>query len=82
MNWAIFLNDGFARLQTQRGRHRERSLLSDNGAELIANSVKHRFGRVGVRRSTSQRDHHENCHDESYDGPLRDELVDGEVFHC
>jgi putative transposase len=52
------------------------------GGEFTAEIVRARLGRVGLRTPFIERGSPwENGHNESFDGKLRDEPLDREVFH-
>ena len=56
-------------------------IRSDNGPEFTAKAVRHWLTRVGVRtRSIEPGSPWENGYIESFNGKLRDELLNGELF--
>jgi len=67
-------------LFTQRGAPQH--IRSDNGAEFTAQAVRDWLGRIGVKtlyiEPGSPR---ENGYNESFNGKLRDELLNGEIFY-
>ena len=57
-------------------------LRSDNGPEFIAKLVRRRLGRVGVETLFIEPGSPwENGYNESFNGKLRDELLNGEIFY-
>ena len=57
-------------------------IRSDNGAEFTAKAVRAWLERIGVRTLFIERGSPwENGYNESFNGKLRDELLDREVFH-
>ena len=57
-------------------------IRSDQGSEFIANVVKDWLGRIGVRTLYIEKaSPWENGYNESFNGKLRDELLNGEVFY-
>jgi putative transposase len=57
-------------------------LRSDNGPEFVAKAVREWLGRVGVRTLYSEPGSPwENGYGESFNGKLRDELLDREIFN-
>jgi len=57
-------------------------IRSDQGSEFIANVVKDWLGRIGVRTLDIEKaSPWENGYNESFNGKLRDELLNGEVFY-
>jgi putative transposase len=60
--------------KTARQRH--------HGPEFIAKAVQHWLGRIGVKTLTiTPGSPWENGYCESFNGSLRDELLDGEIFY-
>jgi transposase InsO family protein len=56
-------------------------IRSDNGPEFIAKAVRHWLGRIGVKTLYIEPGSPwENGYNESFNGKLRDELLNGEVF--
>ena len=53
-------------------------IRSDRGSEFIANVVKNWLGKIGVREKASP---WENGYNESFNGKVRDELLNGEIFY-
>jgi len=57
-------------------------LRSDNGAEFTAHAVREWLGRVGVKTLYIEPGSPwENGYVESFNGKLRDELLNGEIFY-
>jgi len=57
-------------------------IRSDNGGEFTAKVVRAWLGRIGVRTLFIERGSpRENGDNESFNGKLRDELLDREIFH-
>ena len=57
-------------------------IRSDNGAEFTANAVREWLGRVGVKTLYIEPGSPwENGYNESFNGKLRDELLNGEIFY-
>jgi putative transposase len=57
-------------------------IRSDNGGEFTAKIVRAWLGRIGVRTLFIERGSAwENGYNESFNGKLRDELLDREIFH-
>lgn len=57
-------------------------IRSDQGSEFIANVVKDWLGKIGVRTLYIEKaSPWENGYNESFNGKLRDELLNGEVFY-
>ena len=57
-------------------------LRSDNGSEFTAKLVRRRLGRVGVETLFIEPGSPwENGYNESFNGKLRDELLNGEIFY-
>lgn len=57
-------------------------IRSDNGPEFIANVVKDWLGKIGVRTLYIEKaSPWENGYNESFNGKLRDELLNGEIFY-
>jgi transposase InsO family protein len=57
-------------------------IRSDNGGEFTARIVRAWLGRIGVRTLFIERGSPwENGYNESFNGKLRDELLDREIFH-
>lgn len=57
-------------------------IRSDNGPEFIATAVRTWLGRLGVQTLYIEPGSPwENGYNESFNGRLRDELLDGEIFH-
>ena len=57
-------------------------LRSDNGPEFTAKLVRRRLGRVGVETPFIEPGSPwENDYNESFNGKLRDELLNGEIFY-
>ncbi len=57
-------------------------IRSDNGPEFIAKAVQHWLGRIGVKTLTiTPGSPWENGYCASFNGSLRDELLDGEIFY-
>ena len=57
-------------------------LRSDNGPEFTAKLVRRRLGRVGVETLFIEPGSPwENGYNESFNGKLRDELLNGEIFY-
>jgi len=57
-------------------------IRSDNGSEFTARSVRHWLGRLGVRTLFIEPGSPwENGYNESFNGKLRDELLNGEIFY-
>jgi hypothetical protein len=57
-------------------------IRSDNGPEFIAKAVQHWLGRIGVKTLyITPGSPWENGNCESFNGSLRDELLDGEIFY-
>ncbi len=57
-------------------------IRSDNGAELTAKAVREWLARVGVKTlHIAPGNPWENGDNESFNGKLGDELLDGEIFH-
>jgi len=57
-------------------------IRSDQGSEFIANVVKDWLGRIGVRTLYIEKaSPWENGYNESFNGKLRDELLNGEIFY-
>jgi putative transposase len=57
-------------------------IRSDNGGEFTAKVVRTWLGRIGVRTLFIERGSPwENGYNESFNGKLRDELLDREIFH-
>ena len=57
-------------------------IRSDQGAEFTANAVKTWLGRIGVSTLYIEKaSPWENGFNESFNGKLRDELLDGEIFY-
>ena len=60
---------------------RDRHIRSDQGSEFIAEAVKSWIGAVGARTAYIERGSPwENGYVESFNGRLRDELLNGEIF--
>ena len=58
-------------------------IRSDNGAEFTAQAVRHWLARVGVQTAYIEPGSPwENGYIESFNGRLRDELLNGEIFDC
>ena len=56
-------------------------IRSDNGAEFTANAVRDWLGRIGVKTLYIEPGSPwENGYNESFNGKLRDELLNGEIF--
>jgi len=56
-------------------------IRSDNGSEFTAKAVRHWLGRVGVQTQYIEPGSPwENGYNESFNGKLRDELLNGEIF--
>ena len=67
-------------LFTQRGAPQH--IRSDNGAEFTAQAVRDWLGRIGVKTLFIEPGSPwENGYNESFNGKLRDELLDGEIFY-
>ena len=57
-------------------------IRSDNGAEFIANAVQQWLGQIGVKTLyIAPGSPWENGYNESFNGSLRDELFNGEIFY-
>ena len=57
-------------------------IRSDNGAEFTANAVRAWLGRIGVKTLYIEPGSPwENGYNESFNGKLRDELLNGEIFY-
>lgn len=57
-------------------------IRSDNGSEFIATAVQKWLGQVGVKTLyIAPGTPWENGYNESFDGSLRDELLNGEIFY-
>jgi transposase InsO family protein len=57
-------------------------IRSDQGSEFIANVVKDWLGKIGVRTLYIEKaSPWENGYNESFNGKLRDELLNGEIFY-
>ena len=57
-------------------------IRSDNGSEFIAKAVQDWLGRIGVKTLyITPGSPWENGYCESFNGSLRDELLDGEIFY-
>ncbi|MBS7668142.1 IS3 family transposase [Croceicoccus gelatinilyticus] len=57
-------------------------IRSDNGAEFTANAVRDWLGRIGVKTLYIEPGSPwENGYNESFNGKLRDELLNGEIFY-
>ena len=57
-------------------------IRSDNGAEFIANAVQQWLGQIGVKTLyIAPGSPWENGYNESFNGSLRDELLNGEIFY-
>ena len=57
-------------------------IRSDQGSEFIATVVKDCLGRIGVRTLYIEKaSPWENGYNESFNGKLRDELLNGEIFY-
>lgn len=57
-------------------------IRSDNGAEFTANAVREWLGRLGVQTlNIEPGSPWENGYVESFNGKLRDELLDREIFY-
>lgn len=57
-------------------------IRSDNGPEFIARAVQHWLGRIGVKTLyITPGSPWENGYCESFNGSLRDELLNGEIFY-
>lgn len=57
-------------------------IRSDNGSELIATAAQKWLGRVGVKTLyIAPGSPWENGYNESFNGSLRDELLNGEIFY-
>ena len=55
---------------------------SDNGAEFTAHAVRDWLGRIGVKTLfITPGSPWENGYNESFNGKLRDELLNGEIFY-
>ena len=58
------------------------NIRSDNGAEFIANAVQQWLGQIGVKTLyIAPGSPWENGYNESFNGSLRDELLNGEIFY-
>lgn len=58
-------------------------IRSDNGAEFTANAVRDWLGRIGVKTLYIEPGSPwENGYNESFNGKLRDELLNGEIFYA
>ena len=58
-------------------------IRSDNGPEFTAQVVRERLPRVGIRTLFIEPGSPwENGYNESFNGKLRDELLNGEIFYC
>jgi len=58
------------------------NIRSDNGSEFIATVVQKWLAKVGVKTLyITAASHWENGYSESFNGSLRDELLDGEIFY-
>ncbi len=58
------------------------NIRSDNGSEFIATAVQSWLGRIGVKTLyIPPASPWENGYKESFNGSLRDELLDGEIFY-
>ena len=57
-------------------------IRSDNGAEFTAHAVRERLGRIGVKMLYIEPGSPwENGYNESFNGKLRDEMLNGEIFY-
>lgn len=57
-------------------------LRSDNGSEFTAKAIRKWLANVGVKTLFIEPGSPwENCYNESFNGKLRDELLDGEIFY-
>ena len=57
-------------------------IRSDNGPEFTAKAVRHWLGRIGVKTLYIEPGSPwENGYNESFNGKLRDELLNGEIFY-
>ncbi len=57
-------------------------IRSDNGAEFTAHAVRDWLGRIGVKTLfITPGSPWENGYNESFNGKLRDELLNGEIFY-
>ena len=58
------------------------NIRSDNGSEFIATAVQKWLAQVGVKTlSITPASPWKNGYNESFNGSLRDELLDGEIFY-
>jgi transposase InsO family protein len=66
---------------SQRRHTAPEHIRSDNGAEFTAHTVRDWLGRLGVKTLfIAPGSPWENGYNESFNGKLRDELLNGEVF--
>ena len=57
-------------------------IRSDNGSEFTANAIRAWLGRIGVKTLYIEPGSPwENGYNESFNGKLRDELLNGEIFY-
>ncbi|MEJ2366409.1 MAG: IS3 family transposase, partial [Deltaproteobacteria bacterium] len=57
-------------------------IRSDNGPEFTARAVRHWLGRIGVKTMFIEPGSPwENGYNESFNGKLRDEVLNGEIFY-
>ena len=75
-----YVIETLAELMTARGVPEH--IRSDNGPEFTVRAVREWLGRMGAKTPyISSGSPWENGYGESFDGKLRDELLDREVFH-
>lgn len=76
-------DDVLAVLADLFARHRPpEHIRSDNGAEFTATAVREWLGRLGVKTLYIEPGSPwENGYNESFNGKLRDELLNGEIFY-
>ena len=69
-------------MSTKSRDHHPAHIRSDNGVEFTANAVREWLGRIGVKTLYIEPGSSwENGYCESFNGKLRDELLNGEIFY-